>query len=62
MKKLAEMSKGTNATAYIGFKIDPGHKQRLTDYCAANGLSMGKLLRNFINEFLAEVEASKDEI
>jgi len=60
IKRLTELSKGTSATAYIGFKIDPHHKQQLTDYCTAHGLSMGKLLRNFIAEFLAEVK--KDEI
>lgn len=60
IKKLQELSRGTAATAYLGFKIDPEHKQQLTDYCKDNGLSVGKLLRNFIAEFLAEVQ--KDEI
>lgn len=55
IKKLEALSKGTAASAYLGFKINPDDKQALTDYCAQNGLSVGKLLRNFISQYLAEV-------
>lgn len=54
--KLLEESKGdASHDAYLSFRLSQEDKDKLLDLCNEHGLSMGKLLRGLIKEFMDNV-------
>lgn len=52
-------ARGAAQTEPMAFRLPVQDKARLLDICEAEGLSVGKLMRKLVNDFIREYEASK---
>jgi len=59
---LNKLKTDSNNTETIAFRIPPRDKQALVDACNRNQLSLGKVMRLLVKEFLEHVEEIEEDV